>query len=410
MIHPSSLLLLSLLCLPGADPAAKGPVFVVHTAAGNPVKGTLKQIDDTWSVLLEGAAPKVGGADLISLRRLDRLLPAPPADAQVLFINGDRLRGKVGELKGDRLSFTMQIGQPQERINIELKLPLSALAVLWFDNPAGMEHPDLVRRRLLAEKRTRETVWLRNGDIIQGNLLKLDPQGLDIEVDRKEVKVEGSKIAVIALNNELARTLLPKERYAQLVLADGSRLGLASARSDGPTLTATTLFGETVTVPLDHVISLDIRQGQAVYLSDLKPASYEYSPYLPGLAYSWMADGCVGDGSPAGDDLRLGGATYVKGLGMHSESRITYALDAHYRRFEAVVGLDDRFGQKGKVRLQVLADGKPRDWGWDKELTARDGPQEVRLDVKGVRELTLVVEYGRFDQGQVNWADARLVK
>ena len=62
------------------------------------------------------------------------------------------------------------------------------------------------------------------------------------------------------------------------------------------------------------------------------------------------------------------------------------------------------------MRVKVLVDGKPRDWGWDKELTGRDGVKEVRLDVVGARELTLAVEYGRFDQGQVDWADARLVK
>ena len=42
--------------------------------------------------------------------------------------------------------------------------------------------------------------------------------------------------------------------------------------------------------------------------------------------------------------------------------------------FEAVVGLDPEHGLKGRVRLRVLVDGKERDLGWNKELTAGDGP------------------------------------
>ncbi len=382
------------------------PTFVVHSAAGNPIQGTLKSLDDKWNVTLDASpAAKVNGPDLLSIRRADLPLPGPPAGSHIIFANGDRLPGTFGDLTGEKLAFRPALGK-----TAEINLPLEALAVLWFDTPAGMDRPDLVRRRLLLEKRTRDIVWLRNGDQIQGNVLSLSRDGLQIEVDRKEIKLDRNKIAVIALNNELVRTLRPKEAYAVLVLADGCRLGLASARSDGVTLTGKTLFGATVQIPLADVRAMDIRQGRAVYLSDLKPASYQYTPYLPRLSYPWVADGSIGDGSPAGDDMRLAGSTYVKGLGMHSASRISYALDGQYRRFEATVGLDDHGGQNGSVRIRILVDGKDRDWGWDKDLTARDGPKTVRLDVAKARELTLIVDYGRFDQGQVNWADARLVK
>ncbi|OAI50789.1 hypothetical protein AYO44_17500 [Planctomycetaceae bacterium SCGC AG-212-F19] len=388
-----------------ADPPARLE-FLVHSASGSPVKGQLKQIDEQWNVLPDAPKPvKIAGADLISIRRVDLPLPGPPAGQQVVFANGDRLPGAIGDLTGERLTLR------SARSDFEaMTLPLSALAVLWFETPAGMERPDLVRRRLLLERRSRDVIWLRNGDQLQGNVVKLDREALFIEVDRKQVKVDRGKLAIVAFNNELVRTLRPKEPYAQLVLADGCRLGVASVRLDGNRLTGKTLFGATVTLPLADLRALDIRQGRAVYLSDLKPASYHFTPYFPRLAYGWVADGSIGDGSPAGDEMRLAGSTFGKGIGMHSESRISYALDGAYRRFEALVGLDDRGGANGSVRIKVLVDGKPRELGLDKELTGRDGPKEVRLDVAGARTLTLAVEYGRFDQGQVNWADARLVK
>ena len=62
----------------------------------------------------------------------------------------------------------------------------------------------------------------------------------------------------------------------------------------------------------------------------------------------------------AGYDLRLAGSTYDKGIGLHSESRLTYALNRNYQWFESLVGLDDQTGRRGSVLIEVLVDGKPQ--------------------------------------------------
>ena len=91
---------------------------------------------------------------------------------------------------------------------------------------------------------------------------------------------------------------------------------------------------------------------------------------------------------------------------------MTYAVPAGCRRFEALVGLDDRTGRKGSVRVRVLADGKECDLGLKGDLTHRTGPVRVRADVGGAKELTLAVDFGAGgDVGDhVNWADARFIK
>jgi hypothetical protein len=190
------------------------------------------------------------------------------------------------------------------------------------------------------------------------------------------------------------------------VLTGGGRLSLTSAScDDGATLKGTTVFGAPLSVPLGDVASLDLRQGPSVYLSDLKYTRYEFLPYLD---EHW---GVALDGNVAGHDLLLGGSTYGKGVGMHSRGRLTYALGGGYKRFEAVVGLDDRDGRLGSARVRLLADGKPLDVGIG-ELAARSGPVAVSVSVEGVKELTLEVDFGRNGNVQdvVNWADARLVR
>jgi hypothetical protein len=136
----------------------------------------------------------------------------------------------------------------------------------------------------------------------------------------------------------------------------------------------------------------------------MKEDRTDVSPYLP-----WPT---VRDGNADGRDMRLGGSVFDKGLGMHSECRLTYDVSAGYHRFQALLGLDDVAGRAGSVRVKVLVDGRPADLGLDRELTIRDGAVPVEVPLQGAKELTLVVEFGRrSDVGDhVNWAEALLVK
>jgi hypothetical protein len=386
-----------------ADPSDP-PAFLLETA-GPAVTGRLEQLDADWSVRLGGR--RTDGGDVIALRRANTPPPDYPADQQVLFANGDRLPAHVVALEGERLAARLPTALG---VGGKVSLPLSALSVLWLTAPDAADDPALVRRRLLHGKRSADTVLLRNGDELEGTLTGLDDKAVVLEVNRKPVTTARSKVAAVALSTDLATPLRPRGPYARLVLADGTRLSLAKAAcTDGAVLTGTTLFGTDVRIPLGQVVSLSLYQGRAVYLSDLKPRTVEETPYL-GLRWPLVNDGCVD-----GRDLRLGGGTYDRGLGMHSAARVAYDLGGAYRRFEALVGIDDQAGdeqtgRQGGVRIRVLADGKPL--GGDRDVSARTGPVAVRADLTGARELTLVVDFG--DRGsvqdRVDWADARLVK
>src|SRR5262249_47792441 len=102
---------MSFLCLallfPAAEPALPPPTFTAFRASGPSLSGTLHALSATWSVTLAGKSQvSIEGADLLSLRRADRRLPAYPPEAQVLFTNGDRLAGQVDEIARERVAFT----------------------------------------------------------------------------------------------------------------------------------------------------------------------------------------------------------------------------------------------------------------------------------------------------------------
>jgi hypothetical protein len=405
-----------LLLGPGAaawPEAEKQPLFVVHTAGGADHRGPVRELRADWSLRVgdKGAETVLAGPEVVSVRRLrvavPPLVPLPPLpDGEHLVLaNGDRLPVTGLRLDGEKLR-----GRCPD-LDADVELPLPAVAAWWRTAPDAVAAPDRFLRRLLAGQRKRDAVYLRNGDVLEGNLDALDDKMVSLEVKGKAVSTDLARVAALTLASEPSEAPRPKGLHARLTLDGGARLTLASAEcSDGVTLRGVTAFGTRFAVPLAGVVALDWLGGRAVYLSDLKPAGVdEPPPYLGVDSVRWPP---VADGSVDERDLRVGGSTYAKGVGMHGPGRIRYSLGGAYRRFEAVVGLDDRTGRRGSVRLRVLGDGKPLDTGFSGELTAKTGPVRLRADVTGVKVLALEVEIGRGGnvQDHVDWADARVIK
>jgi hypothetical protein len=149
-----------------------------------------------------------------------------------------------------------------------------------------------------------------------------------------------------------------------------------------------------------------VRLGPAVDISEWLPTKYEQRPFL---GPPWpLAKDVAADRGP----LRVSGNTFEKGLGTHAPCRVTYALDGKYRRFDALVGIDEMTSPRGRAKIAVELDGKRIDLHAGKELTSQSTPVQVRLDVANAKSLTLIVDVGTFGdvQANVNWAKARLIK
>ena len=389
-----------------ADAARQQPLFVVHSVDGTTAPGRLHSLSDGWSIALDGEKPaRVRGSDFIALRRLEAPSAAPPSEAHLILANGDHIPGEALELTQERLRIDADLGTKQP-----MQLSLDVVAAFWFQSGARPGDPAgaRFRRRLLAERRRRDVVLLKNGDLVEGSLIRLDAKSLTIQSGpKKTIPVERDKVAAVALNSDFMRSPRVKGAYAQLVLANGCRLSLAEAQVFGETLTGKTLFGVSVKVPVEQIIALDLLQGRAIYLSTLKPRRYEYTPFLGNDYHGFVADGNWEEA-----ELRLAGRTYDRGLGMHSKSTLTYDVPDGCRRFEALVGIDDGADRGASAGIEVYVDGKRADLGWKNPVSRLDGPRTVRVDLPGAKELRLVVDWGRqgFVQGRVNWADARLVK
>lgn len=95
---------------------------------------------------------------------------------------------------------------------------------------------------------------------------------------------------------------------------------------------------------------------------------------------------------------------------MHSTSRLTFRLEKAYRRFQAELAIDDQTQLSGSVVFRVLAG--QREIYQSGVVRGGDPPLPVSVDVAGVDQLSLIVDYAdRADElDHADWLNARLIE
>jgi hypothetical protein len=102
------------------------------------------------------------------------------------------------------------------------------------------------------------------------------------------------------------------------------------------------------------------------------------------------------NGTPRGNlsiednPIRIRGETFAKGIGTHAVSEIVYKVRSDYRRFVALVGVDDEKDGAGTVAFSVCADNKALvETG---RLSAADEARALNVEIpKGAKVLRLLV-------------------
>jgi hypothetical protein len=383
-----------------ALPAQKsvGPEFVAVPIDGEPFSGRLVQIESSWRLtLLNSARKTIGGADLVSLRRKDQPQPAVVSGSQVLLANGDRIRATAHHA-------TQEVLRVNSELLGDIEIPLERVQGLVINAPNELA----VREKLLANamsgRRKQDVIVLANADELKGTFLGLDDDAIRLDGPQGEVEINRSGVRAIALSSDLISFPAPKELYAKVFLADGSELAMLDGRLDGSSFRGRAAFDRELRMPLEQIAAIEFRNGRLAYLSDLDHSEYRHTPYL-GVRYDYERDRTV-----TGGVLSLRGQVFRKGLGMHSRSELTYRLDGRYRRFEALVGIDDETDGQGSAVFRVVLDGRP---AWESQpVTGQAAPQRVQLVVAGARQITLVVDFGALGdvRDHADWAEAKLIR
>jgi hypothetical protein len=365
---------------------------------------------------VEGGSLRLGGTDAqggkVSLKGEEvveiTLAGPPPAaskpgpdEVEIHLSSGDVWTGRLGLPAEDGIRLlSPTFGDPLVKFG-------QIRAVLFAANRAFLP------AKLPEKAEAADLVLTRSGDRAEGTLLGLSQGGLTYKSKRLDAEVN-LPLAQAAGLWLIETDPAPKDTGGLQILAaavDGSTLRGEVQGLKGGVLMLKDLYGASRALPVSRLGALFVKNGRVVYLSDLNPAAVdEDANYIRGttkqpsdLDYPFQKDR-----SARGTPIVLGGVEYRKGLGVRAHSALTYALGGAFARFQSRFGLDAVARGLAAVRAEVWVDGKR---AYEAVLKGNDVPVAVDVDVKGAKELKLVVTWAGFGQSDfAGWGSARFLR
>lgn len=271
----------------------------------------------------------------------------------------------------------------------------SARAILM---PASNQTPQAILQecqRQRIEPGSRDVLAIERADgkwvAVAGVLLSIDEEKVGIRYEGQDRTINRKGVRAIFLA-ELAGE---RPRPAGVLQGrSGALLYITGASIEGSSLQAETLAFGAVEVSTEALASLRFFSDRLVRLTDLEPSEVnEYG--LFDHTFPYRVGGAVGGGP-----LRLRGKVHRHGLGLHSFSELSYAINGEYETFAALVGIDDAVRPAGLATLKILGDGEPLAIeigdrvAKELQISGEAPAVSIRVDVSGIKTLTLRVEFG----------------
>jgi hypothetical protein len=422
-------LILAALLLPlGLAFAADPTAFLLDEP---PLPARLAGIDREWNVSFRvGERVRVVPVkDLVFWGRYADVESGP----QILLVGGGVVRADVLSLDDRSLVLGDATGLGRGLWD-ESTLPRSAVRGILYQPPADAAARDRLLDDLSKDAGGEDRLLLVGGESVSGVLTAAPLDGRFLPENQKPgqgafqiVRRGATEPLALPAAKVVALSLASGERSAGpatwLGLRDGSLVGAATIEVSGDLVSLklagggallTTLAGRTDPAATfwDEVTLIQSASPRVAWLSDRKTLGYKHIPFL---ATEWPF---AADRSVTGTRLRAADAVFLKGLGMHTTSRLAYDVTGQ-RKFEAELALDASAGRGGsviyKVLLQGASGGEATAWTPAYESPVIRGgqpPVPISLDVQGASRLALIVEFA--DRGDeldhANWLNARLVK
>lgn len=263
-------------------------------------------------------------------------------------------------------------------------------------------------RNLLGKENQGDRLILKKEDVLdflEGVVGEISPDKIKFLLDNEELEVNRERIYGVIYS----RPVEVPQQGVRLIIKGGDRFVGESVSLEGENCRIHLVGGESLLFPAELVTELDFSLGKVKYLSELDPRSVDYTPMF-NVTWEYRRDKSLD-----GQSIRLNRIAYSRGLAIHSKTVLTYRLPAGYRRFRSLMGIDDEISKVGGD-VDVLIESIDES-GVGKELLRKDvrlheQPQTVDLEIEGVRDLRITVDFGEgLDIGDhLDLAEARIVR
>ncbi|MEK7710804.1 MAG: NPCBM/NEW2 domain-containing protein [Planctomycetota bacterium] len=323
-----------------------------------------------------------------------------PSEGAVVFYlaDGGRLRGAIVSGASDAVVGRTALGD-------SVTMGWDKLAGIQLAGGARFRRSDQLFREALSDRSPSQDVLISRDAVevkkLTGRLESLDAEGGSFVFAGEPRKFQNDRIfGIVFAAGARDVPVFPMS----VELADGSVFAGTLERADAETMRVATSVGAAVDVLIADVAKVWFRGDRLVHVGDLKPVGER----VEGIVHAaWPVQR---DRSVSGSLLSICGRKFDRGLGVHSRTELSYALNGEFERLAATIGIDDAVRPLGSVVMRVAGDSKVLfDSG---EIGGTDGARDIIVDVAGVKTLTLTVDYGEgLDvSDQADWGDVRLIR
>lgn len=217
-------------------------------------------------------------------------------------------------------------------------------------------------------------------------------------------RIDGADANGVAVTGSLGALTMTWERVGGAILAlpveppQGVHLLVTPVAGMAATAVQLTDHGAVLALAPDAGVlatvawPLVVEGGRRRWLSALEPVEVVESGHF-GVTWPHSRDQDL-DGAA----IMLAGVRRARGLVIHSDARLVWALDGQYERLQAMVGIVDAVRPHGDCLVTVRLDGSVI---WERErFQGTGGVRELSIACAGAQRLEIVVAAGeRFDIG-----------
>ncbi len=386
---PSIIPALFLTLVPSAAAPADKPLAV--PLEEDPFRGTLVSVDSKGLMVFETE----GGKKELPAGTLVRWGECVDPDRAPVFLLRDGTLLVAGILEAGPADLSLD----SDSVGL-VRLPRQEIAAVVIRLPASrLDRDRLLDEAVRNEAETTQVVML-NGDRMRGELTALSDRDVSLRTSVGPVQLDLENISTLTFPR--STTGVPANPSV-VGLADGSRVCVKQLTIDGDTGNLETAGGLSWKAAAKKIAYLQPASPRVVYLSDLTPAGYRHVPYLD---RTWEYQK---DRNALGGLMRSGGRLHLKGLGMYTAARISYAPPKNSVGLQAELCIDDGTEGLGSVRFRVFVDGNEK--YVSPTVRGFDPPVPLAVDVRGAERIDLVVDFADAAdvQDQANWLEARFV-
>jgi hypothetical protein len=332
-----------------------------------------------------------------------------PSKFMLELVTGDRVGGEPLKAENDRLAWR------NAAVGV-LTIPLTQLAAITKANQnAGAPNP------VDSIKRTEDVVTLANGDAVRGIVVSIAADHVQVKSggpDDAPVTVPLDNVVSIhfasagpAATNPAGSNMV---RAYRVRLQDGSSLVGSSLSLSGDKVSFVIGTGGTADkslgqpIELASVAGIEQVNGPVSWLTSRRPSEDVQIPFVgTSEQFNWKTRT---DADVTGQPIVVGGQVFKRGIGVHSYSRLVYALDGKYKAFRTRHGINDNL-VRADVTVRIRVDDKLV----HEQKNVRPGVLSPVVTVElpaSAKQLVLEVDYGEgIDvEDRLNWIEPALLR